>query len=64
MDAGFDVNADVLHVGHHASRTASADRFLKNVNPEYAVISCGEGNSYGHPHKEVIDKLNFIEDIY
>lgn len=58
INAGYDLNAEVLKVGHHASYTASSDLFLQNINPEYAVISCGADNSYGHPHKEVIDKLN------
>lgn len=53
-----DVSADVLKVGHHGSSTSSSDKFIKRVNPEYAVISCGEGNSYGHPHKETIKTLN------
>lgn len=58
IEAGFDVSADVLKAGHHASRTASSDIYLEKVDPKYAVISCGTDNSYGHPHKEVIDKLN------
>ena len=53
-----DVSANVLKVGHHGSSTSSSDKFIKRVNPEYAVISCGEGNSYGHPHKETIKTLN------
>lgn len=52
-----DLNADVLKVGHHGSSTSTSQAFLDLVNPEYAVISCGEGNSYGHPHDETIDLL-------
>lgn len=56
---------DVLKVGHHGSRTSSTERFLKTTQPEYAIISCGEGNKYGHPHLETLDKLKKIgADIY
>lgn len=53
----IDISADVLKLGHHGSSTSSSDEFLNKVNPTYAVISCGMGNSYGHPHKETMDKL-------
>ena len=53
-----DVNADVLKVGHHGSDTSTSDEFLARVSPKYAVISCGEGNSYGHPHSETLKKLD------
>ena len=52
-----DVSADVLKVGHHGSSTSSSEKFIKRVNPEFAVISCGKDNSYGHPHKETIETL-------
>lgn len=48
----------VLKLGHHGSRTSSAREFLSVVDPEYAVISAGKNNTYGHPHKEVTDFLN------
>lgn len=51
------LKADVLKAGHHGSNTASTLEFLKEVKPEYVVISCGEGNSYGHPHAEVMNNL-------
>lgn len=54
---GIDIDADVLHVGHHGSRTASTAEFIEAVTPEYAVISCGEGNSYGHPHAGPLNTL-------
>ena len=52
-----DVNADVLKVGHHGSSTSTSTEFLKKVSPAFAVISCGKGNSYGHPHSETLQKL-------
>ncbi|MBU3112359.1 ComEC/Rec2 family competence protein [Clostridium lacusfryxellense] len=53
----FDISADVLKVGHHGSNSSSSQEFLDKVNPKYAVISVGIGNSYGHPHKTTMEKL-------
>ena len=55
-----DVDSDVLKVGHHGSSTSTGEAFLERVSPSYAVISCGLGNSYGHPHTETIEKLGGI----
>lgn len=52
-----DLKADVLKVGHHGSSTSTTQEFIDLVNPEYAVISCGKDNKYGHPHDEIIDLL-------
>ena len=57
LSGGADVEADVLKVGHHGSRSSSSQKFLKAVDPSYAVISCGEDNSYGHPHAETLNNL-------
>lgn len=54
---GIDISADVYKVAHYGSRSASTQEFLNAVHPKYAVISCGEGNSYGHPHAEVLNRL-------
>ena len=47
----------VLKVPHHGSRFSSSEKLLSKVSPKYSVISCGEGNSYGHPHVEAIRRL-------
>lgn len=52
------LDADILKLGHHGSRTSSTEEFLKKVSPSVAIISCGVDNSYGHPHAETIKKLN------
>ena len=51
-----DWAATVLKAGHHGSSTSSSYRLLYEVNPEYAVVSVGADNSYGHPHAEIIDR--------
>lgn len=48
-------NIDVLKVGHHGSDTSTTPEFVSAIDPEYAVIQCGTGNSYGHPCKEPLD---------
>lgn len=50
-----DISADVYKAGHHGSKYSTSKFFFKAVNPKYAVISCGEDNSYGHPHAETLN---------
>ena len=54
---GAALSCDVLKVGHHGSSGSTSEAFLQKVAPEYAVISCGAGNSYGHPSTEVTERL-------
>ena len=57
IDAGLDLDADILRIGHHGSSTSTSGAFLDAVTPNVAVISCGTDNSYGHPHRETLDAL-------
>lgn len=54
---GINIDADVYRAGHHGSRTASTMDLLNAATPEYAVISCGADNKYGHPHAEALNNL-------
>lgn len=58
-----DLDCDILKVGHHGSKTSSSQRFLDKARPEIAVISCGEGNRYAHPHAEALERLRDIPEI-
>jgi competence protein ComEC len=51
---------NLLKVAHHGSRYTSDEEFLKALRPGIALISCGEGNSYGHPHRELIERLDAV----
>jgi beta-lactamase superfamily II metal-dependent hydrolase len=64
---GGALMSDVLKVGHHGSRTSTSENFITAVSPTYGIISAGKDNSYGHPHKEVVDRLtehNVIQKKY
>lgn len=54
---GYDLKADVLHVGHHGSNSSTKKDFLEAVSPTYAVISCDYNGDYGHPRAEVLNRL-------
>lgn len=54
---GQNLSADVYQVGHHGSRYSSSQNLMDAVSPTYAVISCGEDNSYGHPSAEVLNRF-------
>lgn len=49
---------NILKAGHHGSSTSSSQEFLEQIKPSLIIISCGKDNSYGHPHKEVLERFN------
>ena len=53
-----ELQSDFLKLGHHGSRTSTSKEFLEAVRPQYALISAGLKNKYGHPHQEILDLLN------
>lgn len=57
IDAGLDLDTDIFKVGHHGSTTSSSGAFVAAVSPEYAVISCGADNKYGHPDAATLATL-------
>lgn len=59
------LDVDVLKAGHHGSRTSSSLPFLSAITPQHVVIQAGEGNSYGHPHEDVLERLVlFTEEVH
>ncbi len=57
---GSELKSQVLKAPHHGSKTSSSAAYLRLVQPETCVISCGAGNDYGHPHKETLKKYAAI----
>lgn len=58
---GFDnLEVEILKAGHHGSNTSSSLSFLKAVSPDAVILSYGEGNSYGHPHNEVLSNIKTV----
>ncbi len=55
------LNCDVMKAGHHGAENANPERFLSAVSPNIVVISCGADNSYGHPHKETLERLRELD---
>ena len=56
-----ELKSNILKAGHHGSKTSSSAAFLRAVKPEAALISCGIGNDYGHPHKETMKKFQAMK---
>ncbi len=54
---GDAFDCDVIKIGHHGSHTSTSRELLDAATPDIAVISCGKGNDYGHPHRETLEKL-------
>lgn len=57
INKGYDLSATVLKVGHHGSENSTSYVFLREIMPEYAIISVGKNNSYGHPTEEALSRL-------
>jgi competence protein ComEC len=64
IKADYNVDADILKVGHHGSRSASGATFISAVSPSISVIEVGVGNDYGHPHKEILERLEKVSKVY
>lgn len=61
LSQNFNIESDVIKIGHHGSNTSTSDEFFKSVNPSIAVISCGKYNQYNHPSaetKQLLKKYN------
>ena len=50
-------DVDLLKVAHHGSKNSTSEEVLKQLNPKISVISCGQNNSYGHPHADLLERL-------
>ena len=57
IDQGYDISCTVLKVGHHGSDTSTSYLWLREASPDYAIISVGSDNSYGHPTEATLSKL-------
>lgn len=61
----LQLESDFIKIGHHGSDTSTSQRFLKTIAPDVAVISVGEDNSYGHPHKSILQRIyNYKVKLY
>lgn len=59
--SGQELQAPVLKLGHHGSRTSTSEPYLAAVNPKMAVVSAGADNSFGHPHPETLEKTKHLD---
>ena len=60
LQKGVDIRADYLKAGHHGSKSSSSEEFLQAVSPSAVIISCGRNNRYGHPSKEMLERVKNI----
>ena len=61
LAAGTDASATVLKIPHHGSHTSSSEEFIRAVHPMYAVYCVGAGNSFGHPHADVVERYKQMQ---
>jgi competence protein ComEC len=64
MQDGMNVQADILKVGHHGSRTASGQAFIDAVKPEVSIVSVGAGNKYGLPDEDALARIQAVSKLY
>lgn len=57
LSKNYDLSCDVMKLGHHGSSNGISEELMEAAQPAYGIISCGEGNSYGHPHEEALALL-------
>ena len=60
----FDISADILKVAHHGSNTSSTNEFLEKVKPKISIISVSENNLYGHPNRNVVERLKKYSNVF
>jgi len=58
IQSGFDLQSQILKLGHHGSSTSTSDAYVLQVRPSVAIYSAGAGNSYGHPHQVVLQRMH------
>ncbi len=56
LASGYTLTAMVYKAGHHGAKSSNSEMFLRTVQPQYVIVSAGEGNNYGHPHEEVLER--------
>lgn len=61
LRSNIDIRSDVMKLNHHGSRDANSWEFLKAVHPSFVVITCGEKNEFGHPHKSVMKRVKKLD---
>lgn len=64
MQEGYNVDTDILKVGHHGSSTSSGEAFISAVSPSVSVIEVGADNDFGHPHGEILQMLQKASTVY
>ena len=65
IEENISLRADILKVGHHGSKTSTIEKFLEKVKPKISLIGVGKENRFGHPNKNVLDRLTKVgSDIY
>jgi len=57
LGSNLSLKSQILKAGHHGSKTASSKAFLRAIEPEIAIISCGRKNRFRHPHQEALERI-------